>query len=476
MPQRERRPNTGAWARLPGNVRRDTFETLEALGGRRLKDVAKAAGVAFRFDRDGRARIRVHPDADPTLVYARNLHTADGDLRGDAANLLEQDTTDLDLGRAPWDLEAEAARRQEQMQAMFMRLLGAQDPVVLLAEWLGENPHLRFYRIGSTHRFFMRRGLFQLLRQFVEGRTPEDVKRTGLQGDATVLTRGMLERVPAALVCLPLTVRFQPQAAVLMTRRGAQVAVVPATGSGFDRGLRLDQWPVGWSLANLASSGRGTYATDVRAFPDGFAERQLEHAVEGANRLFGVLSDPARWTTDSGRWDHEEQLIADATVQYGMEGLLSMASDWGSRSHLFDAFRSLGALQSLWERNRQGSIGLAPLLNPELIHEHAVASFPDDTYRRWAHQIVDTYADMLRQAFPHHTPKEAADELTEVRHLVHGVRRQGHSDRRVRRVQVLDALGATDAKIELVGDIACFWWSAMLFAPDELVFTPPWTG
>jgi hypothetical protein len=65
--------------------------------------------------------------------------------------------------------------------------------------------------------------------------------------------------------------------------------------------------------------------------------------------------------------------------------------------------------------------------------------------------------------------------LEELRNLVHGVGAQGPRDRDVR-LQLLRDPSVHTPNIQLVSDIACLWWSALVLAPRALCTPgrPPW--
>ena len=456
-----------SWATLPVSVDAERFEALGSRLRKELRSFLAGAGLQYRRTDQGRVCLRCQPTDRGGLVYARPLQNAAGQFRRDAPERLARDTVDAGLEALIPDLLAKPGASLFGVNSwghLQLELLSATDPLPLLRTVAKERPDLRFYRVGGTDRLLRRLGFWRMLDQLLAGVDPEDMA-LGSQATDGPLVTGLVEVAPAALVCAPLLARFQPLAAVFQLANGGQVAMVPAHGA-FARGLRLDPWPVGVGGAGLAGPGKGVYAGTVREFPSGHAEALLGAVTEGANRLLDHLTDPARWRDAGGVLDAEERWIAWTSVRLGLDAVAALGADWGGRSSLWDAFRALGTLQGVWEGAQQGRAPLRRLLDPELVQRHAVDRFPDEVHRRWATGVVANYRREVERAFPGEPLERALRRLEEVRHLVHGVGAQGRRPR-TERLEVLRAFATSAPNVQLVEDVAAFWWTAVMLDPER---------
>ena len=321
----------------------------------------------------------------------------------------------------------------------------------------------------------MRRQIaWRILGHLLDG-IPPDAMPLGSARRESLLLTGLLEAVPGAIVCAPLTARSQPLAAAMLTRSGAEVALLLAQGSGFVRMPSMDTWPVGTGRPSLTGPGKGIYSVGVTELPAGHAEVLLQQSIDGVNRLLHRLTDPAMFADSAGCLDRDEQMIAWANLRFGLDAINSVASSWGTSDAIWAAFRALGTLQGLWEGRRQGSVPLWQLLEPQRIRDHALPAFTDPTHHRWAAGLVDNCEHKLRSGFPGSKSEEAARHMQELRHLVHGAGGQGTRPRSAR-LATLRHLANHTPNVQLVCDMASLWWTALLFDPERvgLLGRAPW--
>jgi hypothetical protein len=111
-------------------------------------------------------------------------------------------------------------------------------------------------------------------------------------------------------------------------------------------------------------------------------------------------------------------------------------------------------------------VGLASLLDPRVVREFAIPTFPDEVHRQWAEAIVDNYGRAVLALSPQADLDDALERLAEVRHFLHGVQGQGNR-RKMVHFEVLAHADQEQPDIQLVRDIAAFWWSAVIFHPSQ---------
>lgn len=101
-------------------------------------------------------------------------------------------------------------------------------------------------------------------------------------------------------------------------------------------------------------------------------------------------------------------------------------------------------------------------LTPDEILNRAVPTVPDPEFRQWTADVVSNFEREIDVMFPGLEPEEQADYLRELRNLVHGLRTRnvGAQPLRLQAVRRSNA-----ANLQLVKDVATFWWSSMLFSP-----------
>lgn len=438
-----------------------------------MRQIFAEAGLRFR---QHGGRISVRSDPSPNLVYALPLQSAEGHLRADAGETLGRDA----FGRGYEHRVREHLNRPGVNPADFdhwthvrLRLLSDTDVLGSVKELTEAYSQCTAFRLGA-HPTLMRRQFLWRVIDLLVNRVPAEQMPLGTQRPESMLMTGILEALPGAMMCVPLTARFQPMAAVLMTNLGAEIALL-APGSGFVRTPHMDRWPVGAERPQLSGPGTGVYDVGIRRLPDGHAEALLRLSAAGLNRLLSLLTDPAQFTNAGGILDLDEQMIAWTNVRFGLSAVVELAADWGASDKIWSAFRALGTLQGLWEGATQSSVPLWELLSPDRLRSHALPALPDPTHRAYYAALINNYEKELREGFPGLSLERAVKEVQELRHLVHGTGGQGHRPRDAR-ITTLRHLATNNPNIQLVADMAVLWWTALLFDPDRLC-TPgraPW--
>jgi hypothetical protein len=151
----------------------------------------------------------------------------------------------------------------DRWMGLRLAFMQEKDPLTAVRDLVEAQPEYRLYRLGGTPSLMRRQFVWRVLEHFVDGIVADAMPLGSARQDNMLLT-GLLEAVPGAVVCAPLTARFQPLAAVLMTSSGAEVAML-SYGSGFVRMPRMDPWPVGVGRPWLTGPGRGIYQVGVSA-------------------------------------------------------------------------------------------------------------------------------------------------------------------------------------------------------------------
>ena len=452
-----------AWVTLPGHVTPSGWRSLQTRLRVDMRQMFAEAGIRWR---SSSGSIALRADDPGPLVYALPLQTKDGRIRGDAAKRLARDSFDGRFEGAvsrvsqchfdPADID-----RWMGLRLAFMQ---EREPVQAVRDLAAVQPDFRMYRIGGTPALLRRQFVWRVLEHLLDGLAPEEMPLGGARIDSELLT-GLLEAIPGALTCAPLTARFQPLAAVLMTSAGVEVVVLPG-GSGFARTPRMDAWPVGFGRPSLTGSGKGIYALGLDRLPAGHAAELLEQAVRGVNVLLNNLSNPTNFADSTGQLNRDEQMIAWSNVRFGFDAVNNMASTWGTTDAIWPAFRALGTLQGLWEGRRREKVPLWELLMPDRIRNHVLPALTDPTHRIWASGIIANYQRELHAGFPGQTTEQCARHVQELRNLVHGVGGQG--SRRNARLSTLRQLAHHTPNMQLVCDVASLWWTALLFDPNRI--------
>lgn len=454
-----------AWVSLPAHVTGTEWRAVQSRLKVDMRSLFAEAGIRWR---DCGGRIQLRADNAGPLVYALPLQTAEGRVRADAAKRLARDVFGGGLdGAARQVLQTPGMHQMDIDRWMGLRLafLKEPDPLTAVRDLVEAQPDCRLYRLGGTPALMRRQVAWRILEHLLDGIAPEDMALGSARRENMLLT-GLLEAVPGAVTCAPLTARFQPLAAVLMTSSGAEVAML-SYGSGFVRMPRMDLWPVGVGRPSLTGPGKGIYAVGVEELPPKHADVLLRQAVDGANRLLLRLSDPAQFADANGCLDRDEQMIAWANIRFGFDAVNSMACTWGTTDAIWHAFRALGTLQGIWEGRRQGAVPLRQLLTPTRIRDHVLPTLTDPTHRAWATGLVANYETELLSGFPGQTLEQCTRHLEELRHLVHGVGGQGTRPRNSR-LTTLRHLAHHTPNVQLVCDMASLWWTALLLAPEGI--------
>ena len=352
-------------------------------------------------------------------------------------------------------------------------LISSPDPLAVLDAFRKDNPRLRMYRLAARPRLHKRLLFWRIVSGLAAGLTPKDLPMGLRRGDKSLVS-GLLELMPARLVCAPLVARLQPFVAVVTTSLGAQVAVVsPAV---FARPMQMTSWPTGMPSMSFAGPGIGVYKSKAsKTIPDGVSPDLLGDFVSGANKLVDHLSDPGQWAS-GGDVDIDERWIAWTSVRLGLDAVNEIGAEWQSPSTLWAAFRSLGVLQGIWEGS-QSRVRLADLLDPRRVREVVLPRIRNDWYRTWCEGVIDNYEAALIHAYPSLSMDDLLPKFEEVRHLVHGVGAQANKKRtRAARLETLRVLDEKSPNVQLVIDIATLWWAAVILDPRHccVVGHAPW--
>ena len=460
------------WAYLPSAITTPAFLALDHILRGGLRATFVEAGMQFRREPDGRIRWRA-AISPPRLVSALRFGTSTQGFRADAeerlANLLDKG---LDAGGMVQQWKATHGMEESLWAQAQLELLSTTDPLKVLAN-LKSGPELVFYRLRSETALWRRLLLWEAMTELASGTPTQRVAET-FQGKRNFAVSGLVQMAPASIVCGPLLARQEPLGAVLMTDGAVQVVVLLSRGT-FRRPIRLVDWPIGMTRISFAGPGRGTHATEVKAFDAGHAERMLLLATDGANRLLDYLTSPQNWIradTDDvvdldGRW------MTWSSVLFGLDAIASLGATWAGADPLWVAFRALGVLQGIWNGDRHDAVLLDQLLDPRLIKKHAVQVLPEGQERSWASGIIDNYELDLLAAFPGHKLEDILKKIAQVRNLVHGVR--GRSGSTVR-LEVLRHLERATPNLQLINEVAAFWWTAVLLSPSShcRVGSAPW--
>jgi hypothetical protein len=382
------------WVQLPARVTPGDLQAVQT----RLKIDMRAAfrDNGFRYRTTG-GRVSVRTDNTDPLVYALPLQRRDGQLRADAAARLTRDTvnggTDLSVVLDRFD-----RNHVDLWTGLRLALLAEPDPLRAVRDLAEVRPDCRLYRVGGTATLARRQFVWRVLGHLLDG-IPAAAMPLGSARRESMLLTGLLEAIPGAMICAPLTARFQPAAAVLMASNGVEIAMIP-NGAGFVRQPHLDAWPVGLGRPTLAGPGGAIYDVGIKTFPEGHLATLLELCVDGGNRLLHRLTDPTNFAGAANEFDWDEQMITWSNVRFGLDALNNAAALWGSTDALWPAFRALGTLQGIWEGRRQGGVPLRELLTPQRLRDYVVPNLQDSTHAAWAAGLINNYERELTRGFP----------------------------------------------------------------------------
>jgi hypothetical protein len=159
-----------------------------------------------------------------------------------------------------------------------------------------------------------------------------------------------------------------------------------------------------------------------------------------------------------------------------MAALTALGETWNGSSSLWDAFRALGILQGVWAGSAEGSVKLSDMLQPGRLRTCAEGNISDPRLRDWSIAVIRNWEEKLSEGFPGKTANDAVVLAADVRNVLHGVGNLGQD--RARRLRTLRAIADSDARLQLIADIAALWWTAAMFAPAKAYRAgrPPWAS
>lgn len=460
-----------AWVALPPPITTATVKQLDPglIGG--FAGIVRRAGLQYRQSGAISPRFR-SGGTFPVFFRLVALQDASGEFVADAQRLIND-------GGAPVGF-AEAVAEHATVQQIHatawgktqLEILRDPDTVSVLRQLQesAESP-LKFFRLRATYALWARLFLWRLITELVRGVPPSEAIRTGRNRDDR-LVGGLVQVAPAGFVCYPLLARHQPLAAVFTTEHGTQVIVLPGRNA-FVRPIEFVTWPVGTSRMHFGGPGQGLYATSVKAFPEGHAEALLRLLVRRADAALHYLTAPERWSASDGFLDVDAFWLCWSSVLFGMDALTSLGAEWNQPTAIWTAFRALSILQGIWQGGRPHAPRLADLIDPRHLRQYAVATFPQGPERDWANGVVENYERDVRERFPAETLDASLKEIAEVRNLLHGVQATGD---RTRRLMVLQRISEHSPNLQLVNEVAAFWWMAALMDSSR-IFRPgtaPW--
>jgi len=453
---------------LPATVSVEQFRKVQTRLKNDQRQVFSEAGVRFRTVSD---RVEVRSERRD-LVYAAPLQANSGGIRADARRRIADNTFGPGSAQvlehitsSPFNIDAFAP-----LATLGVRMLTDDDPVDVMRGHLVDNPGSRFVRLGGTRSFMMRALVWDIIRGLARGEAAESIPLGTQRPDDMVLT-GLLPSNPGWFICAPMTGRFQPLAAVLMTGSGADIALVP--DGAYIRSEDFNRHPVGLGRPDLRGSGVGIYRTGVKAIPRGHGVQVLQDLTRGANELLNHLTDPTLFADGDGELDVDEQLITWANVRFGLSAVATSAELWGSPESIWTVFRALGTLQGVWEGSAAGQVGLKRLLDPSTIRAHALPAIVNTIDRTIYAGIIDNYESAILAAFPGRGMPDCLTMLAEVRNLVHGA--GGPAKSRKRRLEALTPVAHNSPDLQLLSDVSTLWWRAVMESPRTLCIpgTPP---
>jgi hypothetical protein len=321
-----------------------------------------------------------------------------------------------------------------------------------------------FLRLQSTQALFSRLFLWDLLTELARGTQAREVAERLRQKKDRLVT-GLIQVAPASFICPPLIARAQPLAALFMTAHLSQIVAL-ARRNAFVRPIEFVTWPVGLSRIRFGGPGHNIYRTSVDAFPSGHAEAVLRALSRQAGATIHYLTAPENRVNTDGILDVNEFWLLWSSVLFGMDAITGLAAEWDNATAIWSAFRALGILQGIWLGDRRHGVPLSKLLDPGVVQEFAVAHFLDGPERQWAQGVIENYQTDLQTRFPGVPMEQALREVAEIRNLLHGVRSTGD---RTRRLNVLYRIDQNTPNLQLINDVAAFWWTAALMAPGRTI-------
>jgi len=431
--------------------------SLSQLNGLRLRQNLQQffLGAGLRFRKEGEAGIRIRSDLKTTsFVEVSPLQDSEGEILPDAQARMDPDRFGLDPGIRKLILREidHGLRPPTHIMELQVDVLKSINPIGVLQK--AARPGMSLWAIRTTEAFRRRQQIFQVFDYLRAGHDPSKfVERPKAHN---FLISGLVEFQAASTFCSVLAARNQPLVAVLLTRFLSQVVLVPRHGM-FTRESTVQPWSIAFSRISLDGTDRGPYRTQLNKVHKGHGEAALFAAISAANRLLRQLTQPESWIAD-GCFDFDGRLLACSSIRFGFDAITAVAADWTTHEAIWTAFRAVTILQGFWQCQ------LSELLDPDRVETHAVPHLLDGDERVRAAGIVSNYRRSLAAAFPGRSSGSVAIKLAQIRNLIHGTRAEGRDP--MIRIEVLRSIETAGPSLELIKDIAAFWWTAVLLSPE----------
>ncbi len=411
---------------------------------------------------DGRVRLRAG-QTYPIFFRLQSLQDDDGAFSADAQARLRTEGGQLGLDRAIARHAGVGGIDLSQWGEHEYNVATQPDTIAALKRLQAMSPtELSFFRLRTTDALMARLFTWEILTELVNG-TPSQHVLTALRQQEDRLVGGIVQMAPAGYVCYPLLARPQPLAAVFLTAYGSQIVVMPKRGM-FVRPVEFTTWPVGLARIRFAGTGAGVYATSVRAFPERHAESLLRFLLKRGDLSIHRLTTPERFRTENGELDVDAHWVLWSSIRFGMDSTTSLAVEWNQASSTWTAFRALSTLQGIWQGARQKAPPLSSVIDPRHVRTYAVSTFPEGPERDWATGVVDNFQRELEDRYQPKTLDEALRDIGDIRNLVHGVYATGDL---TRRLKVLRRVEKHQPNLQLINDMAAFWWASVLIETDK---------
>jgi hypothetical protein len=445
------------WATLPDSIDRAAIRALNPglKGG--FAGLARHAGLRFRLPADGRPSLSAG-GSYPPFFRLIPLQDAGGQFYADAQQRLASDGGSLGLGEAMAEHAKIAGIDMSLWGEHEHRIATETDTISALRVLESSSEQkLSFFRLRTTEALQARLFLWDVLTELAGG-TPAQEALGKLRVRPDRLVSGIVQMAPAGFTCYPLLARSQPLGAVFLTAHGSQVVVLPVSGA-FLRPIEFTTWPVGLARVRFAGPGHGVYATSVRQFPARHAEALLRFLIRHADGAIHRLTAPEQFRTVDGKLDLDARWVLWSSILFGMDAVTSLAAEWNQASAIWTAFRALSTLQGIWQGHRPKAPALSNLLDPRHLQQYAIPTFLQGPQREWAGGVVDNYQRDLEERYPGASLDATLHEIADLRNLVHGVYATGNL---TRRLKVLRRIEEHTPNLQLINEVATFWWTAVL--------------
>jgi len=458
------------WAILLGSINKRSIREIDPqlIGG--FGGLLKQAGVHLRESSDGTLRIRAG-QTHPVFFRLTALQNSAGHFLPDAQRRVERSGANLEMDRAIREHAKVQGLETTTWGKHELRLATQAETVEALKDIRTSVGAPTFFRIESTRSLMARLFLWDVLTELSRG-TPSGEVIERLRGRKDRLVTGLVQVAPGSFICPPLMARAQPLAVLFTTAHLSQLVALAPTNA-FVRPIDFVTWPVGLSRIRFGGAGHNIYTNTVDAFPDGHAERLLRILTRQSGNSIHHLTQPERHATTEGLLDVDEFWLTWSSVLLGMDAIAGLASEWDRAEAIWTAFRALGILQGIWLGDRRDGVPLSKLLDPAVVQEFAVSSFPRGPERDWATGVMNNYQEDLRSRFRGLSTDEALREVADLRNLLHGVRSTGD---RTRRLRVLSRIDQNAPNLQLINEVATYWWTAAILRPETILRsgTAPW--